>query len=129
MPSLDLTALGEGGVGRKLVVTVVLLVLVIGLRALVTAIVERAKPAYDHMRERYFLAERAELPARVYLRMTDNWLELSLRFLAPVHGVRALKDAMTREILRAFEKAGLSIASTTFAITELPVVRVEGMRG
>jgi small-conductance mechanosensitive channel len=87
------------------------------------ATVERATPAYDRLREHYFMAERAELPPRVYLRMTDNWLELSLRFLAPVHGVRALKDAMTREILPAFDQASLSIASTTFAITELPVVR------
>jgi small-conductance mechanosensitive channel len=90
--------------------------------------VELAAPGFDRLRERYFVPERAELPPRVYLRMTDNWIELSLRFLAPVHGARALKDAMTREILPAFEQAGLSIASTTFAVTGLPVVRVEGMR-
>jgi small-conductance mechanosensitive channel len=87
------------------------------------AIVEAATPKYDRLREHYFVAERAELPARVYLRMTDNWLELSLRFLAPVPGVRALKDAMAREILPAFEEAHLSIASTTFEITGLPTVR------
>lgn len=88
------------------------------------AIVERAKPAYDRLREQYFVAERAELPPRVYLRMTDNWVELSLRFLAPVHGVRAIKDAMTREILGEFAQAKLSIASTTFEIVGLPTVRI-----
>jgi len=92
------------------------------------ATVERATPAYDRLRERYFVAERSELPPRVFLRMTDNWIELSLRFLAPVHGVRGLKDAMTREILPAFKEAGLSIASTTFAVTGLPTVKVVEVR-
>ena len=71
------------------------------------------------------VVERAELPPRVYLRMTDNWIELSLRFLAPVHGVRMLKDAMTREILPAFEAAKIQIASTTFELVGLPTVKVE----
>lgn len=88
-------------------------------------IVEQARPAYDRLREHYFVAERAELAPRVYQRMTDNWVELSLRFLVPVHGVRGLKDAMTRDILPAFEAAKIQIASTTFELTGLPVVRVE----
>jgi small-conductance mechanosensitive channel len=97
------------------------------------ATVERAKPGFDRLRERYFVPEHAELPPRVFLRMTDNWVELALRFLAPVHGVRGIKDAMTREILPAFAQAGLEIASTTFAVTGLPTVNVavtpgEGMR-
>jgi small-conductance mechanosensitive channel len=90
--------------------------------------VEMAGPAFDRLRERYFVADQMELPARVYLRMTDNWLEVTLRFLAPVHGVRGIKDAMTREILAAFEQAGLSIASTTFEVTGLPVVRIARAR-
>ena len=36
---------------------------------------------------------------RVYLRMTDNWLELTVRFIARDHGMRDLKDAMSRDIL------------------------------
>jgi len=90
--------------------------------------VEKARPAFDKLRARYFVADRMELPAHVYLRMTDNWLELTLRFIAPVHGVRALKDAMTRDILPAFAEAKLSIASTTFEITGLPTVRIARAR-
>jgi small-conductance mechanosensitive channel len=86
--------------------------------------VEAAGPAFDRLRERYFVADTMELPARVYLRMTDNWLEVTLRFLAPVRGVRGLKDAMTRDILPAFEGAGITIASTTFELTGMPVVRI-----
>ncbi|HEV7992748.1 MAG TPA: hypothetical protein VGP25_13040 [Gemmatimonadaceae bacterium] len=69
-----------------------------------------------------------ELSARVYLRMTDNWLEVRLRFITPVHGVRGLKDAMTREILNAFAEARLSIASTTLEVTGLRVVRIARAR-
>ena len=89
------------------------------------SIVAQATPAFERLRERYFVAELSQLEPRVYLRMTDNWVELSLRFLVPVHGVRALKDAMTREILPAFEDAKIQIASTTFEIVGLPTVKVE----
>jgi small-conductance mechanosensitive channel len=87
-------------------------------------IVERAESAFTRLRERYFVAEVTQLAPRVYLRMTDNWLEVSLRFLAPVRGVRALKDAMTRDILPAFDAAKIGIASTTVELTGLPVVKV-----
>ena len=39
--------------------------------------------------------KRSDLRPRVYWRMTDNWLELTVRFVARDHGVRDLKDAMT----------------------------------
>jgi len=87
-------------------------------------IIARAEPAFARLRERYFVTEVSQLAPRVYLRMTDNWIELSLRFLAPVHGVRTLKDAMTREILSAFEDAKIQIASSTFEIVGLPTVKV-----
>jgi small-conductance mechanosensitive channel len=85
---------------------------------------EKAAPAFDRLRERYFVSDTAELTPRVFLRMTDNWLEVTLRFLAPVRGVRGIKDVMTREILPAFEEAKISIASTTFELTGVPVVRI-----
>jgi small-conductance mechanosensitive channel len=91
--------------------------------------VRAAGPSLVALRERFVLAETMTLEPKVYLRLTDNWVELSLRFLAPVHGVRGIKDAMTREVLSAFGQAGLSTASTTFAVTGLPTVRVEEMRG
>jgi hypothetical protein len=65
------------------------------------------------------------LEPHVYLRLTDNWVELSARFIAPVHGVRTLKDAMSREILDGFEAANLEIASATYEISGLPTMRVE----
>jgi small-conductance mechanosensitive channel len=66
-----------------------------------------------------------EVDPRVYWRMTDNWLELTIRFLAPDHGIRPIKDAMSREILDGLSKAKIEIASGTYAIVELPPIRIE----
>src|SRR5206468_3757909 len=46
-----------------------------------------------------------------YWRITDNWLEITVRFLAPDHGVRNIKDRMSREILAALNEAKIGIAS------------------
>jgi small-conductance mechanosensitive channel len=66
-----------------------------------------------------------EIDPRVYWRMTDNWLELTVRFLAPDHGIRNIKDAMSREILDGLYKAKIEVASGTYAIVEVPPVKVE----
>jgi hypothetical protein len=57
------------------------------------------------------------------MRITDNWLELSLRFLAYDRETRELKDQVTRDILRGFDEAGIGIASTTIDIVAFPPVR------
>ncbi len=66
-----------------------------------------------------------DLHPRVFYRITDNWLELSLRFLAHDRGIRSLKDAMTRDILRGFAQSGLHIASATYDIVGFPPLRFE----
>ncbi len=87
--------------------------------------VEKAKPALEKLRERYVLALEIALEPTVYLQLTDNWIELTLRFLAPVHGVRAIKDAMGREILAGLQEAHLEIASSTYDIVGFPPIRIE----
>jgi small-conductance mechanosensitive channel len=87
--------------------------------------VEKATPALERLRERFVLALEIVLEPRVYLHLTDNWIELTLRFLVPVHGVRAIKDAMGREILAGLQEAHLEIASGTYEIVGLPPIRVE----
>ena len=43
--------------------------------------------------------------------------------LAREHGVRDLKDKMSREILRLLDEAGIGLASATFEIVGLPELR------
>jgi len=66
-----------------------------------------------------------DIDPRVYWRITDNWLELTVRFLAPDHGVRPIKDAMSREVMAELDKAKIGIASGTYAIVEVPPIKIE----
>jgi small-conductance mechanosensitive channel len=75
------------------------------------------------VQRRYGVALDAQQP-RVYWRLTDNWLEMTVRFLVPDHGIREIKDRMTRRILPALNDAGIEIASTTFEVTSVPPLRM-----
>lgn len=75
------------------------------------------------LQRRYMMPEPTFEP-RGYWRMTDNWLELTVRFVARDHGVRDLKDAMTRDILAAYDAAGIQIASATFEVVGLPPLKI-----
>jgi small-conductance mechanosensitive channel len=88
-------------------------------------IVDEARPKLKDMRENYFLSEAPAIDPRVYMRMTDNWLELSLRYLSRDRGARGLHDEMTRDILSAMQGAGIGVASGTYAVVELPTVKVQ----
>jgi small-conductance mechanosensitive channel len=84
---------------------------------------EIGREALSALRDRYRLAP-AELEPRVYYQLTDNWLALSLRFLTREHGVRAVKDAMSRDILAALDRAKIGIASSTYDIVGVPTIHV-----
>jgi small-conductance mechanosensitive channel len=84
---------------------------------------ELGEPALDRLKRRFSL-HPADLEPRVYLRLTDNWLELSVRFIAHEHGIRMLKDAMSRDILDAMQREGLEVASATFDVVGLPPLRI-----
>jgi small-conductance mechanosensitive channel len=66
-----------------------------------------------------------DIDPQTYWRITDNWLEITVRFLAPDHGIRRMKDAMSREILSQLDKAKIGIASGTYAIVEVPPIKIE----
>ncbi len=74
---------------------------------------------------RRYLVQNTDVAPKVFYRLTDNWLELTIRFVAREHGVRDLKDAMCRDILRGLDEAGIEIASATFQLVGLPKVQVE----
>ena len=76
------------------------------------------------MAQRYFLRD-PKPETKVYYRLTDNWLELTVRFVVREHGIRDVKDAMSRDILAALDVAHIEIASATFEVIGLPPVRVE----
>lgn len=76
------------------------------------------------LRSRYGVG-REDLEPEVYWRITDNWLEMSVRFVVPERGIRAVKDRISRDILAGLDAAGLEIASSTYEITHVPPLRIE----
>jgi small-conductance mechanosensitive channel len=80
---------------------------------------ELSLEALDRMQRR-FNVPSTSLEPRVYYLITDNWLELTVRFVVREHGIRALKDAISRDILSGFDEAGIGIASTTIDIVGFP---------
>jgi hypothetical protein len=61
----------------------------------------------------------------VFCRLTDNWLELTVRFVVGEHGIRPVKDAIARAVLQKFEQASIEIASATYEIVGVPPLRVQ----
>jgi small-conductance mechanosensitive channel len=92
----------------------------------VTASIRQAAgQARGKLEARYFI-DLESLDPKIYYYLTDNWIELHLRFLTPVRGVRAIKDEIQRRVVDEFEAARIDIASGTYDIVGLPPVRLEG---
>src|SRR3954471_3264804 len=87
-------------------------------------ITEQSAPERKRLEARYFISLDA-LEPRVYYHLTDNWIELHLRFITPIRGVRAIKDEIQRALVGRFADAGIAIASGTYEIVGLPPVRIE----
>lgn len=90
------------------------------------SIAQMSDRAREHLHHVYDLTPPSVEP-RVFYQMTDNWVDLALRFIVPDRGIREIKDAMYRDILRRMKEAGIAVASGTYDIVGLPPVRIEGM--
>ena len=66
--------------------------------------------------ERYYLPMRDIEPA-VYVTITDNWINLSLRYVTFVKERRIMRAKLNRMILDAFSKENIEISSTTQTVT------------
>jgi len=86
-----------------------------------------AEQALARMQSRFALSDASLTPA-VYWRITDNWLEVSVRFLVAHRGVRAVKDRMSRDILAGLDAAEIGIASATYDIVGMPGFQLERNR-
>jgi small-conductance mechanosensitive channel len=80
-------------------------------------VVAAARDRLPGIEKKYFRGEKPDLDPRVYLRLTDNWIELSLRYLAPSRGSRAISDAINRDVLREMTASGIPVASETQTVT------------
>jgi small-conductance mechanosensitive channel len=71
-----------------------------------------AAEAIEGMRRRYPVPV-TELQPRVFTTATDDYMQLSARFVVPVRTARAVKDELTRRVVQRFADAGIEVASST----------------
>ena len=74
--------------------------------------------------ERRFGVDPLDLDPKVFFRITDNWLELTVRFIVLTHRIRSTKDAMSRYIVDELDQADIGVASATYDIVGFPAVDV-----
>ncbi len=87
-------------------------------------IAELSQGALEALEKRYALRP-SELKPQVFWRLTDNWLEMTIRFIVPDWGIRPIKSDMSREILQRFDEAGIGIASGTYEVVGMPPIKVQ----
>jgi small-conductance mechanosensitive channel len=90
------------------------------------ALDRESEPVRRAIEKRYFVSVD-DLTPRVFYRLTDNWLELTVRFIVREHGIREIKDAIARAVLASFDAASIEIASATYEIVGAPTLRVQNV--
>jgi small-conductance mechanosensitive channel len=79
-----------------------------------------AEARLRRMMERYPLQQTQVQPA-IYLTMTDNWIEITMRYIVRAGERRGVKGQLHRELLQHFEsEPSIQVASATFEIVGLP---------
>jgi small-conductance mechanosensitive channel len=75
------------------------------------------------MIERYPL-QSTQVEPTVYLTMTDNWIEITLRYIVDARERRKIKGQLHRELLQHFEKdENVTVASMTIEIVGFPPLK------
>ncbi len=69
---------------------------------------------------REFAIKITSLEPRVFLKITDNWIELGLIYPVDTEYRRAFKSEISTQILEQFRTIGITVASQTVAIVQFP---------
>lgn len=91
-------------------------------------IAEMSEQALKALESRYIL-KPSDMEPQVFWRLTDNWLEMTVRFIVPDAGIRSIKTQMSRDILHQLDQAGIGIASGTYDVVGLPTIKVQMVGG
>jgi hypothetical protein len=90
----------------------------------------QAQAQLRDLANRYPVHETAVEPT-LYIVMTDNWIEITLRYIVAVQERRKVKGQLHHELLQHFEsEADITVASATFEIVGFPELKADaGMSG
>jgi small-conductance mechanosensitive channel len=82
-----------------------------------------AEKEISNMERKYFLS-RGSTNAEVFVRLTDNWIELTGRYVTPVRQRRMIRNRISQKILEEIEiSENIKIASQTVDIVGFPEAR------
>lgn len=78
-----------------------------------------------HMEQKYYFSRR-EVEPMVFLTLTDNWVQLNVRYITSVRERRFMHNAVSEGILKALRKEKkVKIASQTVSVVGFPDVRLK----
>lgn len=75
---------------------------------------------------RQFAIKITSLEPRVFVRLTDNWIELGLIYPVDTDSRRAFRGDISKRILAEFTASGIVVASQTVAIVQFPSTTPQG---
>ena len=85
---------------------------------------EVAKTGMHTMRQRYPVLEDLPITPTLYRVMTDNWVEMTLRYVVETRERRNVKAELHRELLERFAALpNITIASMTVEIVGFPPIK------
>jgi len=88
-----------------------------------------AEVRLKRMLDRYPL-QRTSVEPTIYLTMTDNWIEVTLRYIVEAGERRRIRADLNQELLQHFQiEPNITVASTTVEIVGLPPLRSEAGQG
>ena len=84
-----------------------------------------AEDKLSRLIDRYPLKDTKVEPT-LYLAMTDNWIEMTLRFVVDAQERRRVKDQLHRDLLQHIQtEENITVASTTIEIVGFPTLQVD----
>ncbi|MBM1106588.1 mechanosensitive ion channel family protein [Aurantibacter crassamenti] len=86
---------------------------------------KNSKVKWEEMVERYYI-ENATIEPTIAIQLTDNWIELNLRYITDFKKRRATKNELYDRIQQAIKKTNteVSFASTTLQLLKIPEVEI-----
>lgn len=84
-----------------------------------------AKMEFEEMARKYPSLHSVPVEPSVYIAMTDNWIELTLRYIAEARERRSIKGQIHGELLKSFgEEPEITVASVTVDIVRIPPLKI-----
>lgn len=83
-----------------------------------------ARAEFEEMAKKYSSLPEVPVEPAVYITMTDNWIELTLRYIVEARERRSIKGEIHGELLKSFgEEPEITVASATVDIVKFPPLR------